>query len=329
MKLFIDANIYLRFYDSSRRELKKLLDSLLEVKDYLFITNQIASEIRRNKLCVAARSFKKTFQDMGIQKATLPEHLDDTESSSMKKWNEKRNKLITDENTLKEDYTEIIHRSLESIMVSTDSVSLILGKLFVSPIVASEQEIAAARKRKELGSPPGKHGNPLGDEISWEQLLNTYNGSEKIWLISNDHDFFVEYDKKPYLNAFLYNELKLKNKGKPPSIFCFRSLADGLANFNETSGHKIKQLPSPDLLNAIKMEEAATLQHFPVESNNIASIGYDPMTSTLEIASHSGGIYQYFNVPRSIYEEFMTAPSKSYFYHQFIKRIDFRYWRFR
>ncbi len=320
MKLFIDANIYLRFYDSRSRELKKLLNSLLELKDYVFITNQIANEVRRNKVYRAVASSKADFKNLGVQKTTLPEHLDNAGKCKIKEWNEKRSTLIDDEKILKRNHTKIVRGIVESIMLSADNVSLILEQLFTSSAMATEGEIDAARKRKELGNPPGKPGNPLGDEISWEQLLNAYNGSEKIWLISKDHDFFVEYDKKPYLDAFLYNELKLKSKGKPPSIFCFKSLAGSLAHFNKISGHKIKQLPSPDLLDTIKMEEAATLPRFPVESSNIASIGYDPVTSTLEIEFHSGAIYQYFAVPQEIYDGLINARSKGAFFHQFIKR---------
>jgi len=320
MKLFIDANIYLRFYDSSSRELKKLLNSLLELKDYIFITNQIANEVRRNKLDIAVASFKADFKNLGVQKTTLPEHLDNTGKCKIKEWNEKRNKLINDEKNMKINYTKIVRGIVESIMLSADNVSLILEQLFTSSAMATVGEIDAARKRKELGNPPGKPRDPLGDEVSWEQLLNAYNGSEKIWFISNDNDFLVEYADKLYLNPFLCNEIKLRSKGKPPSIFCFKSLADGLANFNKTSGHKIKQLPSPDLLDTIKREEAATLPRFPVESSNIVSIGYDPVTSTLEIEFHSGAIYQYFAVPQEIYDGLMNARSKGAFFHQFIKR---------
>ena len=35
----------------------------------------------------------------------------------------------------------------------------------------------------------------------------------------------------------------------------------------------------------------------PVRSSNISSIGYDSESKTLEIEFHSGGVYQYFNVP--------------------------------
>ncbi len=34
-----------------------------------------------------------------------------------------------------------------------------------------------------------------------------------------------------------------------------------------------------------------------VSSSNVASVGYDESTSTLEVEFHNGGIYQYFGVP--------------------------------
>ncbi len=34
-----------------------------------------------------------------------------------------------------------------------------------------------------------------------------------------------------------------------------------------------------------------------VQSSNVASVGYDASSSTLEVAFHGGGVYQYFGVP--------------------------------
>lgn len=54
----------------------------------------------------------------------------------------------------------------------------------------------------------------------------------------------------------------------------------------------------------------------PVSSSNLRSVGYDPRTHTLEIEFHSGGVYQYFGVPQSVYNGLMAASSHgSYFYH--------------
>ncbi len=51
-KVFIDANIYVNFFDSNQSTLKALLDSLVEIKDSLFISSQIVDEVNRNKLDV-------------------------------------------------------------------------------------------------------------------------------------------------------------------------------------------------------------------------------------------------------------------------------------
>lgn len=47
-----------------------------------------------------------------------------------------------------------------------------------------------------------------------------------------------------------------------------------------------------------------------VSSTNLHSVGYDQDSSTLEIEFHSGGIYQYINVPVHVYTGLMTSSSK-------------------
>lgn len=54
-------------------------------------------------------------------------------------------------------------------------------------------------------------------------------------------------------------------------------------------------------------------------SSNIVSAGYDPSSETLEIEFMSGSVYQYYNVPQSIYEQFLAAPSKGRFLSSQIK----------
>jgi KTSC domain len=58
-----------------------------------------------------------------------------------------------------------------------------------------------------------------------------------------------------------------------------------------------------------------------VESSNIASVGYDKKTSTLEIEFHHGGVYQYYHVPEQTYNSFMSANSKGRFFYSNIKDV--------
>jgi hypothetical protein len=57
----------------------------------------------------------------------------------------------------------------------------------------------------------------------------------------------------------------------------------------------------------------------PVASSNIASIGYDSPSQTLEIQFHSGAVYQYYNVPQTIYDALMASGSKGQFLNSQIK----------
>lgn len=61
------------------------------------------------------------------------------------------------------------------------------------------------------------------------------------------------------------------------------------------------------------------MNRVPVDSSNIASIGYDENSSTLEIEFHSGAVYQYFDVNVNIYKGIMEAGSKGQYFAQFIK----------
>ncbi|MCY4370198.1 MAG: KTSC domain-containing protein [bacterium] len=56
-----------------------------------------------------------------------------------------------------------------------------------------------------------------------------------------------------------------------------------------------------------------------VSSSNVSSVGYDQLTQTLEVEFLSGGIYQYYGVPESIYSQMVQAASKGRFLHLYIK----------
>jgi len=114
-------------------------------------------------------------------------------------------------------------------------------------------QITQAKLRKELGNPPGKKGDPIGDQLSWEQLLEKSKNSENLWIITNDDDYIFEFNKKCYLNSFLYKELK--NKNKDINILCFNTLAESLQSFTTITKIKITTLPKKKQLLEIKEEE--------------------------------------------------------------------------
>ena len=61
------------------------------------------------------------------------------------------------------------------------------------------------------------------------------------------------------------------------------------------------------------------MERYSVASSNIASIGYDAPSQTLEVEFLSGTIYQYYGVPENMYEQLMQAGSKGRFLNTYIK----------
>lgn len=61
----------------------------------------------------------------------------------------------------------------------------------------------------------------------------------------------------------------------------------------------------------------------PVVSSNLVAVGYDYTTKVLRIQFKSG-IYDYYDVPQSIYQGLMNAPSHGKFHRAYIKN-SFRY----
>jgi DNA segregation ATPase FtsK/SpoIIIE-like protein len=66
-------------------------------------------------------------------------------------------------------------------------------------------------------------------------------------------------------------------------------------------------------------EEIKSMERELVSSSNIASIGYDAAAETLEVEFLDGSVYQYYNVPQVLYQQFMEADSKGKFLHANIR----------
>jgi hypothetical protein len=62
----------------------------------------------------------------------------------------------------------------------------------------------------------------------------------------------------------------------------------------------------------------------PVSSSNVESVGYDPNILTLEVEFKDGAVYQYFDVPETVYQELTRASSVGQFMHANI-RNNYRY----
>ena len=59
------------------------------------------------------------------------------------------------------------------------------------------------------------------------------------------------------------------------------------------------------------------MNRIPVSSQGIIEVGYHEdadSRGTLELKFSNGGVYEFFNVPTKLYDEFMHAPSREEYY---------------
>ncbi len=66
------------------------------------------------------------------------------------------------------------------------------------------------------------------------------------------------------------------------------------------------------------------MDRISVSSSNIAAVGYDESTETLEVEFNSGLVYEYDAVPKTIYESMIIANSVGIFFNENVKgRFDY------
>jgi len=140
------------------------------------------------------------------------------------------------------------------VAASQDPVSKELEAFFGEFAKPTDAQLKRAERRKLLGNPPGKKADPIGDELSWEQLLDCAAGEKEIWIITSDGDYVTEYGDSRYLNPFLLAELKAKC-GTDVRVTCHMALAEGIAPLTEALKEQVKTLPTAEQLNGISKEE--------------------------------------------------------------------------
>jgi len=58
-----------------------------------------------------------------------------------------------------------------------------------------------------------------------------------------------------------------------------------------------------------------------VDSTSLRTVGYDAERQLLRIEFQNGSIYHYFDVPATVYQELMQAPSKGAYFNRSIRPI--------
>ena len=251
-KTNIDANQYLKLYGVLKG--KKLLDSLEEQKAYIFVSAQIVDEVLRNKLGCAQIFLSDKLKELNTVNAPVPDHLlgiSDQETTDFRQ-------IINQAKQARKKLDKLVADALLQISLSEDYVSKRLGALFDKAVPPSIDEMQRARERKERGNPPGKAMNPLGDQITWEQLLIHCKESKctRLWIVTSDQDYCIEHQKRFLLNSVLTQNLK-DACGVESEIHCSNNLSDGIRDFGKNAGVKAEKLLTAEEAAVIKKEIAA------------------------------------------------------------------------
>ena len=222
--LFIDTNVYLKFYDFSKEDLEELekVKVLLANKELvLYVPNQTKDEFKRNREAKLAETIKK------IKEANTSIPL----PIFCKKYSEydEITQLSKDINKQKEALLKKIISDIHNKKLKADEIIALLFE-YGREIEITEEIIQNGKTRYDLGNPPGKKGS-YGDALNWESLLkeacqphlgDTYD----LCFISDDKDYISAIDSDNF-NSFLEEEWKEK---KQTCIYFYKDLSSFFAD---------------------------------------------------------------------------------------------------
>jgi hypothetical protein len=197
MNLFLDSNIWLSFYFYSREEIEafwKLADLMEEGWVTLFLPQQVRDEVRRNRDRVVANALEPlTAVETTLEIPRLGEEHEEAEAlrRALLEYRQARARLL---DRILEDYGR---RDLPA--------DRFIDRLFgaARPVPVTDDVLARARARYDLGNPPGKEGS-YGDAVNWECLLAAVPDGEDLFFITRDSDFYSRTsrdDFSPFLDA--------------------------------------------------------------------------------------------------------------------------------
>src|SRR5271157_4206754 len=135
--VFIDAQLYIDLFRTESG--KELLQPLQQVKDHIFITEQVVNEVNRHKLSEAMGFFQRECQ-IKAPGSKLPDHLFDDSGSIVQGIREKLNVASQKVKEATRDLEAAIADTLRLMSLSEDVVSKALAPLFAQAVVHKPEE---------------------------------------------------------------------------------------------------------------------------------------------------------------------------------------------
>lgn len=218
MRVLIDTNIYLAFYEFSQDDLKKLSEAfdLAGQHEFSFLsTKQIKDEFERRRSSVISKSLDK-LRDLKVP--GIPTMLQGINEA---------NNFIESRKSLAETHKNFVDAAYKKVTEKALAADVLISKILENStnIDLHSEIIERAKFRVECGNPPGKKGS-LGDAINWEALLSIDDDKNDVVIVTQDRDYIDPLDKSA-LNSFLRLE---RQENHPSEIRLFQTLGEFISN---------------------------------------------------------------------------------------------------
>jgi len=162
INIFIDTNILLSLYDASSNNLsifKQLLE-LMEDEIQVLLPEQVKNEFYRNR----ENRLSIIFSNLPLIPKAFPNVIKD---------NEEFEEISQEIATVASSYQKIVRSIKESASKEELLADKVIKEVFDKAIWLNVDDkiIKRAKRRYDVGNPPGKKGS-YGDAIIWETLLS-------------------------------------------------------------------------------------------------------------------------------------------------------------
>jgi hypothetical protein len=214
LHVFIDSNIYLRFFayaDDTLEELEKFEALAATEKIKIYLPEQVQDEVVRNREGEIARAVAR------FQKSATP-----PEIPRFAIHTQEAKALLKESKKAAEAKAALSQKITEEIQKGELRADVLIDQLAEHSTVVeiTEEQIDRASLRRDIGNPPGKPES-LGDQINWECLLDTVPPKTDLHIVSTDEDFFSKLEpSRP--SQFLVAEWSRENGG---SLEVYKSLS--------------------------------------------------------------------------------------------------------
>lgn len=229
MSLFIDTNVFLSFFRFTEDDLRTL-DNLFTVAQggavNFVLPSLVIDEFERNR----AREISESIKLLEFNSAGVP--VVARELSAFSRFQDASKELTA---ARKDLINELRQAAIERVLPA----DALIQKIFTSAtkVPVTDDLIQKAKRRVELGNPPGKSGS-LGDAINWEAVMSQLIFIDELHFVSQDRDYCSPLDENRF-NDFLIREYDHTNWG---DIHFYKSLKSFLSkNFPEVEIGTLKQ----------------------------------------------------------------------------------------